>query len=264
MDENLGQIDSRRFDLAAVPYRPLYHFVAPAAFLGDPNGAFFWRGRYHLFYQHNPDGAYDDSSRMHWGHAVSADLVHWHDLPIALAPTPGGPDRSGCWSGGAVLRRGHTRIRELRLEGDGCAVTEDIRGDCLELAASWMPPDAGATGLAVRCSPDGSEQTAVWYDRSAGTLALDAGASSQRSDAVGRGVQEAALVLEPDETLNLRVFVDRSVVEVFANRRVCLTKRIYPSRPDSLEVRLFARGAGAAAISLDAWEMAPIWPGGRD
>ena len=85
MDESMGQIDPRRFEFAADPYRPLYHFVAPAEFLGDPNGTLFWEGRYHLFCQHNPDGAYDDSSRMHWGHAVSADLVHWRDLPIARA-----------------------------------------------------------------------------------------------------------------------------------------------------------------------------------
>ena len=88
------------------PLRPQFHFLAPANFLGDPNGALFWNGAYHIFYQHNPDGAYDNPRRMHWGHASSKDLVHWEHLPIALAPEPNGPDRRGCYSGGAVDRHG--------------------------------------------------------------------------------------------------------------------------------------------------------------
>ena len=84
-------------------HRPRYHYTSPANFLGDPNGPLLWDGRYHLFYQYNPDGAYDNSRRMHWGHAVSDDLVRWTDLPIALGPDPDGPDRLGCFSGAATV-----------------------------------------------------------------------------------------------------------------------------------------------------------------
>jgi beta-fructofuranosidase len=84
--------------------RPRYHFLPPANWMNDPNGCIQWQGSYHLFYQHNPHGAFWGT--MHWGHAVSQDLVHWTHLPIALAPTPGGPDQGGCFSGCAVDNHG--------------------------------------------------------------------------------------------------------------------------------------------------------------
>jgi len=81
-------------------HRPEYHFVPPANWMNDPNGLIQWGGLYHLFYQYNPYGAF--SATKHWGHAVSKDLVHWEHWPVALAPTPGGPDKDGCYSGCAV------------------------------------------------------------------------------------------------------------------------------------------------------------------
>ena len=82
--------------MAGDPHRPLYHFTAPANWMNDPNGPIFWKGWYHMFYQYNPNEArWGD---IHWGHARSADLVHWEDLPIALTPSPDGPDQAGCLS----------------------------------------------------------------------------------------------------------------------------------------------------------------------
>lgn len=72
--------------------------------MNDPNAPIWHNGKYHLFYQHNPKAAKWDT--MHWGHAASQDLLHWDHLPIALTPTPGGPDKDGCFSGCMVMDDG--------------------------------------------------------------------------------------------------------------------------------------------------------------
>jgi len=75
-------------------YRPQFHFSPRRGWVGDPNGLVYSGGEYHLFFQHNPYGL--KWGNMHWGHAVSKDMVHWKELPIALyAPTFGDNPYSG-------------------------------------------------------------------------------------------------------------------------------------------------------------------------
>jgi beta-fructofuranosidase len=453
-------------------HRPRYHFLPLANWMNDPNGLIQWRGRYHLFYQHNPHGAH--SAQKHWGHAVGDDLVHWAHLPIALAPMPRGPDKDGCYTGCAVdntgtptlvytgvwpevqcvatssdelitwqrcagnpvigsppegmdvtgfrdpyvwregdlwyavigsgirgvggtallyrtpdlihweyvqpicvgdevktgrmwecpnlfplggkhvllvscvplgrtlyfvgeyadckfskeveglvdlgecfyapqvliddrgrrtmwgwLREGRSeeaqrgagwagvmslpRILSISAEGrlasepapelsvlrgthhrfSGTAVEpgshylRDVRGDSLEIQATFALGDAEAVGLSLRCSPNEEEQTLLVYDRASERLIIDRPRSSASPD-VRRDPEEGSLRLGKDP-LTLRVFLDKSVVEVFANHQACLTSRVYPTREDSVGLALYARGGRAESVSLDIWEMKSIW-----
>ena len=480
------------------PHRPLYHFMPPSGWMNDINGTIYWNGRYHLFYQYNPQAAYWD--QIHWGHASSVDLVHWVHHPVALAPGEDGPDRIGCFSGGAFVSKegaptfiylgspdgiclatshddllvnwtkhpdnpvipapqpgdpdfgkysvhdpcawldgdtyyallnrhapegkgdsgylfksgnltdweylgefyessrdwteadedlavpdffslgdkhmllfcshlratqyylgrlenerfhpefharmswggGHlggartlldnrnrriffdwisevggvdraraagwsgvttvprvlslnedNRLRiepapelsalrmnernheNLRVQPDSELVVEGVEGDCLELEVHIDSAQAREFGVKVRCSPDGAEQTSIFYDRASKTLKVGVGESTlddsiryiyyRTPEATERlpeaerivAAQAAPFELAAGEPLELRIFLDRSVLEVFANRRECITQRIYPTRADSLGVRLFSNGGSADIKSIRAWDMAP-------
>ena len=96
--------DARRYEAIAeqkIPpsSRPSFHLSARTGWMNDPNGFSYYKGRYHLFYQYYPFQA--RWGLMHWGHAVSRDLLHWEHLPAALAPDAL-YDRDGCYSGSAV------------------------------------------------------------------------------------------------------------------------------------------------------------------
>ncbi|MFZ0730999.1 MAG: glycoside hydrolase family 32 protein [Candidatus Sulfotelmatobacter sp.] len=94
--------------LASDILRPQYHLLPSHNWMNDPNGPIFFRGRYHMFHQYNPNAAVWGD--MHWAHATSPDMIHWQHEPVALAPTRGGPDQDGVFSGSAVLDHGRPTV----------------------------------------------------------------------------------------------------------------------------------------------------------
>ena len=108
-------------------HRPRYHFLPPKNWMNDPNGVIQWKGCYHLFYQYNATGPL--WGNMHWGHAVSSDLVHWEHLPVALTPTPDSPDSAGCFSGCTVDNNGVPTILYTGTAGQH----NEIQTQCLAI-----------------------------------------------------------------------------------------------------------------------------------
>jgi len=152
-----------------------------------------------------------------------------------------------------------------------------VRAMHTELAVEIEPGDAEAVGLKVRCAPDGSEETGVWYLPREKLLRIDMSRSTLRDDVVygsppfsSYGLQRAAdcaapyrtvdapLSLPEGERLRLRVFLDGPMLEVFANDRQCVTQVLYPRGEDTDRIRLCARGGSAQVVTLDAWQMAPL------
>ncbi|MFL5339099.1 MAG: GH32 C-terminal domain-containing protein [Gemmataceae bacterium] len=131
-------------------YRPQFHFTSRRGWLNDPNGLVYADGEYHLFYQHNPYGwAWGN---MHWGHAVSQDLVHWTELPIALYPPR---YRDWCFSGSAFVDHTNKRL--------AAAFTSTARGECLIFSQ-----DGGRTWTEAANNPVvkhvGRDPKVIWHE----------------------------------------------------------------------------------------------------
>ena len=167
------------------------------------------------------------------------------------------------------LRRGHQRLDNLSVAPGTQIPLDAVSGECLALSLVVDVPSHGRFTLKVRCSPSQEEETAITYDRAAGALKIDTSRSSLssevfRPDVIAKykgdrrdvPIQEAPFSLRAGELLTLRVFLDRSIVEVFANDRQCVTQRIYPTLNQSVGVALESDSGTSTVIQLDSWEMA--------
>ncbi|MCP5118258.1 MAG: glycoside hydrolase family 32 protein [bacterium] len=175
------------------------------------------------------------------------------------------------------LRYGNRHVGPMTLPANREVVLDGIRGNAMEIVAEIDPGQAPAIELNVLRSPNSEEVTRITFFKNRGfrhreygrlqpkarllssLISIDTSRSSVLPDVLSRAPETAPLFVAADEPLKLRVFIDRSVVEVFANGRQCAAVRVYPGRPDSLGVSLRAQGQDAKLLSLDAWQMKNIY-----
>jgi beta-fructofuranosidase len=146
-----------------------------------------------------------------------------------------------------ALRGKHHRWEDFTLKPTSANPLKDIRGDCLEILAEFEPGDARSFGLGLRRSPDGKDETPIRFDR--GRKELQAGSA--------RGPFE---FLKGEKTLKLHIFLDRSVLEVYANGHECFTSPVAAKGKDRLGLALFAKGGNVKVKSLDIWQMKSSQP----
>ena len=181
-----------------------------------------------------------------------------------LAVTPAGDIES--------LRADHVHVDATTLPANTDVVLENVNGNTMEVIAAIDPKGAPVVKMDVLKSPDAEEYTRIsffpgvglrheglWTGRQNSVISLDMSRSSNLPDARMRPPETAQVYLEENEKLELRVFIDRSVVEVFVNGKQCLAVRVYPGREDSTGVSLCSRCKDAELLSLDAWQMNGIY-----
>ena len=156
-------------------------------------------------------------------------------------------------------------------------VLRNVRGNAMEVVAEIDPRNAPMVEMNVLRSPNAEEVTSIRFFKNRGNrhrefgrrsphsgklssmITIDSSYSSILPDALCRAPETAPVFIDRNETLKLRVLVDRSVVEVFVNGRQCVAMRVYPGRADSVGVSLRSRGRDALLKSLDAWHMKNIY-----
>jgi beta-fructofuranosidase len=171
------------------------------------------------------------------------------------------------------LRGAHTHLGPLKLPANRELVLDGVRGNALEIAAEIDPRGAPMVELNVLRAPNRDEYTRIALFKNRGyrtrgvkperqysLVTIDSSYASTLPDVASRAPETAPVMIPADEPFKLRVFIDRSVVEVFVNGRQCVAVRVYPSRSDSLGVSLRAQGREALLQSLDAWQMRDAMP----
>ena len=151
-------------------------------------------------------------------------------------------------------------------------VLDSVQGSSIELIAKIDPGAAPMIEMNVLRSPNREEFTRIAFYKNRGfrdrifssgnvqsLIMIDSSYSSVAADVLSRAPETAPVYIEADEELELRVFVDRSVVEVFVNGKQCVAMRVYPDREDSVGVSFRSQGVDGELRSLDAWGMKSIW-----
>ncbi|MBD0287383.1 MAG: GH32 C-terminal domain-containing protein, partial [Flavisolibacter sp.] len=198
----------------------------------------------------------------------------------------------------ASLRYNARHIGAMKLPANQEIVLENINGNAMEIAAEIDPKNAQMIEMNVLRSPNKEEYTRIVFFKEKGfrnglnyvsgpqtasmpadlltaltgwkpasqtpntplsLITIETSYSSILPDALFRAPETASFLLNPGETVKLRIFIDKSVVEVFVNGKQCVAVRVYPGRDDSTGVSIRAQGQDAELKSLDAWQMKNIY-----
>ena len=185
-----------------------------------------------------------------------------------------GTDELGIQPAGDIesLRYDHQRIAEMTLPANQEIILDRINGNAMEIVAEIDVGHAPMLEMNVLRSPNKEEFTRIAFFKNRGYrnrdhgevrhfswLTIDSSYASILPQAGSRAPESGPVYIAPNETLQLRVFIDRSVVEVFVNGRQCVAMRVYPGRIDSLGVSLRSQGQDSQLKSLDAWQMRNIY-----
>ncbi|MCE5326342.1 MAG: glycoside hydrolase family 32 protein [Planctomycetaceae bacterium] len=168
-----------------------------------------------------------------------------------------------------TLRYNGKSSANVAIAADGQTVVpfDCINDNVMEIELEIEPQAAKEYGVKVCCSADGKHETVIGYDTTDGTLGIDR-THAGPDQRIGRSVigterksrESAPLKLAAGETLKLRIFIDRSLVEVFANDgRMALSRAVYPQKGSTL-IKLYAKGGAAKARSVSVWDMMPTNP----
>jgi len=162
------------------------------------------------------------------------------------------------------LRYDHRHVGTTKLTANQEIVLENIRGSAMEIIAEIEPRKAPMIEMNVLRSPNREEFTRIMFFRNRGyrgnsIISIDSSRSSVLADVLSRAPETGPVSIGPDEPLRMRVFIDKSVVEVFVNGKQCVALRVYPGREDSTGVSLRSQGQDAVLKSLDAWQMRNIY-----
>lgn len=156
------------------------------------------------------------------------------------------------------LRYDAKELTTIAVPADGEVVLDAIAGNTIELELTIEPGPAQRVGVRVNRSPDRAEETAIVVDLAEHALQIDTRKASLGEGP--KGVEAGPYRVEAGQSIVLRVFVDRSVVEAFADDRQAVVRHVYPTRADSLGVSVFAEGGSARIERVRAWKIAPSNP----
>ena len=175
------------------------------------------------------------------------------------------------------LRTAPQKRANLTIKAGQEITLPEMSGDSKEFRLRIESRDDVSCGLKIRCSNDGREETPVYIDLKTQTVRIGLEKASLKNptyrtylvdvfhpggSAANSIVSEqiAPLEMKKGEIVELRIFIDKSVLEVFVNNRICLTQMIYPTLDDSVGVKLFSQGGDAEIIYIESWDMAPSVP----